>query len=158
MDGALEIGGAPPAQFEIAGTLDDTGLALDPLLVRALGGRATGRGRITMRPAISWEFEVDAHGIDPGRDLAAVGGTLMGNAVVEGGVVNDGAAHTTVQVLRPPGPAQGLPGRRTGCGGACRRPGRMPAAFLCVGETTVWRSKGFTATTRICRFLLRPAI
>lgn len=83
----------------LTGRLDDTGLDLEPLLIQALGGRTTARGRVGWRHDIDWNIEVDAHGLDPGRRWPQWNGTLDAAAVVQGRMV-DGSPHTTVDVRK----------------------------------------------------------
>lgn len=97
LDGALDAGALPPAQVALTGRLDDTGLDLEPLLVQALGGQTTARGRVGWGHDIDWNLEVDAHGLDPGRRWPQWNGTLDAAAVVRGRMV-DGSPHTTVDV------------------------------------------------------------
>ena len=55
LEGALDADGMPPARVTLTGRLDDTGLDLEPLLIHALGGQTSARGRIGWRPAIGLE-------------------------------------------------------------------------------------------------------
>ena len=108
LDGTLDADGLPSAQVTLTGMLDDTGLDLEPALIEALGGRTTARGRVGWHPGIDWNLEVDAHGIDPGRQWPQWNGTLDAAAVVQGRMV-DGAPHATVDVHQLQGRLRGYP-------------------------------------------------
>ena len=97
LDGTLDADSLPSARVVLTGMLDDTGLDLEPLLVRALGGRTTARGRVGWRPDVDWTLQVDARDLDPGRRWPKWNGTLDAAAFVQGRMV-DGAPHTTVEV------------------------------------------------------------
>ncbi len=99
LDGALETETLPPAHITLTGVLDDAGLDLEPLLIRALAGQTTARGRIGWRPEIGWDLEVDARGLDPGRHWSQWNGTLDASAVVRGRMA-DGAPHATVDIRK----------------------------------------------------------
>ena len=99
VDGTLDVDSLPPAHVTMTGTLDDTGVDLEPLMISTLGGQATARGRVRLRPGVDWNLEIDAHGLDPGRWWPQWNGTLDAAAVVQGRMV-DRAPHTTVDVRR----------------------------------------------------------
>ena len=108
LDGALDVDGMPPARVTLTGKLDDTGLELEPLLVHALGGQTTARGRIGWRPAIDWRLAIDARGLNPGRKWPLWGGTLDGVAVLQGEMI-DGVPRTAVDVQRMEGRLRDYP-------------------------------------------------
>jgi len=108
LDGALDAGALLPAQVTLTGRLDDSGLDVEPLLIRALGGQATARGRVGWRPGVDWNLEVDAHGLDPSRRWPRWNGTLDAAAIVHGGMV-DGIPHATVNVMQLQGRLRGHP-------------------------------------------------
>ena len=108
LEGALEADTLPSAHVTLTGMLDDTGLDLEPLLIQALGGRTTARGRVGWRPGIDWNLEVDARRLDPGRRWPQWNGTLDAAAVVQGRMVG-GSPHTTVDVRKVQGRLRGHP-------------------------------------------------
>ena len=97
LEGALDAGAMPPARVTLTGTLDDTGLDLEPLRIHTLGGQATARGRVGWHPGIDWKLAVDARGLDPGRRWPQWKGTLDGVAVLQGAVV-DGVARASADI------------------------------------------------------------
>ena len=108
LEGTLEAETLPSAHVTLTGVLDDTGLDLEPLLIQALGGRTTARGRVGWRPGIGWNLKVDARGLDPGRRWPQWNGTLDAAAVVHGRMVG-GSPHTTVDVRKLQGRLRGHP-------------------------------------------------
>ena len=108
LDGTLEGDVLPPARVTLTGNVRDTGLDLEPLLIHALGGRLTARGRIGWRPEIDWKLSVDARGLDPGRQWPQWDGALGGAALVQGRMV-DGVARTEADVQFVEGHLRGHP-------------------------------------------------
>jgi translocation and assembly module TamB len=82
----------PESELALVGTGDKTQTTIVELTLGSLGGTVNGKGQVTWSPALSWDLAVTGNGIDPGRQWAGLGGTVVLKADSRGGL-DDGFSY-----------------------------------------------------------------
>lgn len=90
LDGQLQPTQAPALELAGHGQGDVEAVQLEQLQVSALGGRLQSQGRLAWSPSLSWEVEITAQDIDPGRHWPEWPGQLAARLQTQGQQTDQG--------------------------------------------------------------------
>ncbi len=76
LDAALAGAQIPPSHWQGSGQGDRSGLVLEPLTSKLLGGELRLSGLLGWAPSPRWDLQASGHGLDPGQWLPELAGRL----------------------------------------------------------------------------------
>ncbi len=108
LDGELESVTVPSAKLALQGSGDQRGTRITSLRLDTLGGHVEGEAEMGWDPLVSWEAELTAEGIDPGKQWAEWSG-VVGGRVASSGILEDEGPDLNAVIEGLKGTLRGYP-------------------------------------------------
>ncbi|MEA3273880.1 MAG: translocation/assembly module TamB domain-containing protein [Pseudomonadota bacterium] len=96
LDSQIESEVLPVAMLKLKGEGDMSGTRLEALRLDSLGGHVEGKAELGWEPAVRWDAQLTAEGIDPGKQWPEWAGHLGGEIASAGSLEAEGPDLTAV--------------------------------------------------------------
>ena len=110
LSGEASVSGpqVPPGQWQIKGEGTQAGLAIQALQGETLAGTVAGSGRLAWTEGFSWQADLNAQQLDPGKHWPEWSGALSSHLATSG-ALQAGQWHTQLQLDQLQGQLRGYP-------------------------------------------------
>ncbi|HEX7026369.1 MAG TPA: hypothetical protein VF268_03950, partial [Gammaproteobacteria bacterium] len=89
VNGLFNAAGFPEIALELTGNGNLSNLQIDNMTIQGLGGRLEAAGNFSWRPSLSWDLQLEAGDIDPGKYWKQWPGALAMQGSIKGGYAAD---------------------------------------------------------------------